>query len=141
MDLAFNNENGFRIYHSVNKTLYFFTFMNVLLAIVGMFGLVSFSVSRRTKEIGVRKINGSSVFQIFNLLNSEYYALMVYAILVAFPFAWFVYSKIQSANKLPDQPWVLGISVVILLLIVLISTSYQTIKAATQNPVEALRYE
>lgn len=138
---AFNNENGFKIYHSVNKTLYFFTFINVLLAIVGMFGLVSFSVSRRTKEIGVRKINGSSVFQIFNLLNSEYYMLMLYAILVAFPFAWLVYSKIPSANKLPVQPWVLAVSGLMLLVIVLISTSYQTIKAASQNPVEALRYE
>lgn len=138
---AFNNENGFKIYHSVNKTLYFFTFMNVLLAVVGMFGLVSFSVSRRTKEIGVRKINGSSIFQIFNLLNSEYYVLMIYAVIVAFPFAWLVYSKIPSANKLPVQPWVLVISSVILLVIVLLSTSYQTIKAALQNPVEALRYE
>ncbi len=138
---AFNNENGFKIYHSINRTLYFFTFLNILLAVVGMFGLVSFSVSRRTKEIGIRKINGSSVFQIFNLLNSEYYALIGYALLVAFPFAWFVYSKLPSANKLPAQPWVFVLGGVILLLIVLISTSYQTIKAASQNPVEALRYE
>ncbi len=138
---AFNSENAFQIYHSVNKTLYFFTFLNVLLAIVGMFGLVSFSVSRRTKEIGIRKINGSSPLRIFNLLNSEYFLLIVYSLVIAFPSAWFVYNQIPSANKLPAQPWVFALGAVVLVFIVLVSTSYLTIKAATKNPVEALRYE
>jgi len=138
---AFNNENSYRVYHSINKSLYFFTFLNVLLAIVGMFGLVSFSVSRRTKEIGIRKINGSSSLLIFNLLNSEYLVLILYSLIVAFPSAWYVYSKIPSANKLPAQPWVFVLGIILLVGIVLISTSYLTVKAATRNPIEALRYE
>ncbi|MBN1924612.1 MAG: ABC transporter permease [Prolixibacteraceae bacterium] len=138
---AFNNENSFRIYHSVNKSLVFFTVLNVMLAIMGMFGLVSFSVARRTKEIGIRKINGCSVFGIFNLLNSEYYLLVVSAIVLAFPGAWFAYMSLPSANKLPVQTWLFVLCAITLLLIVLISTCYQTIKAAKQNPVESLRYE
>lgn len=138
---AFDNERSFLIYHSVNKTLYFFTFLNILLAIVGMFGLVSFTVSRRIKEIGIRKINGSSIIGIFQLLNKDYYLLIVYALVLAFPTAWLVYSNIPSANKLPAQPWVFVLGVFILLIIVLISTSYQSLKAATRNPVDALRYE
>jgi len=139
--MALNNENSYRIYHSINKSLLFFTVLNVLLAILGMFGLVSFSVARRTKEIGIRKINGSTVLGIFNLLNNEYYVLVISAIVLAFPGAWFAYMALPSANKLPAQTWVFALSALSLLLIVLISTGYQTLKAAKQNPVESLRNE
>ncbi|QGY44645.1 FtsX-like permease family protein [Maribellus comscasis] len=139
--LAFNSENSFKIYHSVNKTLLFFTFINVLLAVVGMFGLVSYSVTRRTKEIGIRKINGSSSLRIFHLLNKEYYWLVTYALGIAFPTAWLAYASLPSANKLPAQPWVFILGAAMLLIIILISTSYETIKAASKNPVESLRYE
>lgn len=138
---AFNNENSFRIYNSINKSLLFFTILNALLAIVGMFGLVSFSLSRRTKEIGVRKINGSSGFAIFKLLNTEYYLLIISAMVFAFPAAWYTYMSLPSANKLPAQIWVFVLSAIALVIIVLLSTGYLTYKAATRNPVEALRYE
>jgi putative ABC transport system permease protein len=138
---AFNNENSFRIYHSVKKSLLFFTILNILLAIVGIFGLVSFAVARRTKEIGIRKINGSSPARIFQLLNNEYYFLILLAMLIAFPTAWFVYMSLPSANKLHVQPWVFFLAAGILFVIIIVTTSYQTIKAATQNPVETLRYE
>jgi putative ABC transport system permease protein len=138
---AFAGENAYRIYQSLNKSLLFFTLLNVLLAIVGVFGLVAFTVARRTKEIGVRKINGSSPTAIFNLLNREYLFLILFSSLVAFPSAWMLYMRIPSANKLPVQPWIFIVSIVMLFLIVLASTSLLTIKAATRNPVEALRYE
>ncbi len=139
--MAFNNENSFKIYHSVNKTLLFFTFINVLLAVVGMVGLVSYSVARRTKEIGIRRINGSSSLRIFYLLNSEYYWLVIYALGIAFPAAWLAYNSFPSANKLQAQPWVFISGAIVMLVIILISTSYETIKAAIRNPADALRYE
>ncbi len=138
---AFANENAYQIYQSLNKSLYFFTFLNILLAIIGVFGLVAFTVARRTKEIGIRKINGSNPSQIFNILNRDYYFLLLFAAIIAFPSGWLAYMSIPSANKYPVQPWVLIFSIVIMLAIILISTSYLTIKAATRNPVEALRYE
>ena len=138
---AFENENSFRIYHSVKKTLLFFTLLNVILAAIGMLGLVSFSVARRTKEIGIRKINGSSGLGIFQLLNREYYLLIFLAIVLALPAAWHVYMSIPSAYKLPVQIWVFVMSVFLLVLIVFLCTCYFTYKAATQNPVETLRSE
>ncbi len=139
--LAFEGENAYRIYQSLNKSLLFFTLLNILLAITGVFGLVAFTVARRTKEIGIRKINGSSPGAIFNLLNREYHFLILFGALIAFPTAWFVYMGIPGANKYPVQPWIFILSIVMLLLIVLASTSFLTIRAATRNPVEALRYE
>ena len=139
--VAFNSEYSFKIYNSVNKTLMFFSLLNVLLAVVGMFGLVSFSVARRVKEIGIRKINGSSPTGIFHLLNKEYYWLLIFAVAIASPCAWYAYISMPSANKLPAQPWIFVCSVLMLLVVILLTTSYETLKAATRNPVDALRYE
>jgi len=138
---AFNNENSFKIYHAVNRTILFFTVFNIFLAIIGLLGLVSFTVFRRTKEIGVRKINGSTSLNIFVLLSREYFILLFFALLIAFPAAWWVYERLPGANKLHAQPWVFALGGGILFVIILLTTSYQTIKAATRNPVEALRYE
>jgi putative ABC transport system permease protein len=138
---AFNNENSFTIYHSVNRTILFFTLLNIFLAIIGLLGLVSFSAARCTKEIGVRKINGCSSFGIFILLSREYYVWLVIALILAVPFAWWVITMIPGANKLPPQPWVFVLGTSILFVIILATTSYQAIKAAFRNPIEALRYE
>ena len=138
---AFDNENSFKTYHAVNRTIVFFTVFNIFLAMIGLLGLVSFTVFRRTKEIGVRKINGSSSANIFYILSREYFVLLIYSLVVAFPCAWWVYERIPSANKLHMQPWVFLLGAGILFLIILLTTSYQTIRAATQNPVDALRYE
>jgi putative ABC transport system permease protein len=127
--------------HSVNRTIMFFTMFNIFLAMIGLLGLVSFTVVRRTKEIGIRKINGCSTINIFLLLSREYYIMLIFSTLIAFPSAWMVYERIPSANKLHAQPWVFVLSAGIIFVIIVLTTSYQTLKAATRNPVEALRYE
>ncbi len=141
LSMAFDNENSYKIYHSVNRTLLFFTVLNVFLAMTGLLGLVSFTVIRRTKEIGVRKINGSSSLNIFYLLSREYFILLFFALLIAFPASWWAYEQIPSANKWHVSPWVFMLGVGIIVIIILVTTSYQTLKAAIRNPVEALRYE
>lgn len=137
----FANENTIKVYHAVNRTIIFFTIFNIFLAMIGLLGLVSYTVERRTKEIGVRKINGSTISNIFYLLSREYFILLFFSLLVAFPAAWWTYERIPSANKLHTQPWVFALGAIIIFLIILITTSYQTLKAALRNPVEALRYE
>ena len=137
----FANENVVKIYNAVNRTILFFTIFNIFLAVIGLLGLVSFTVARRTKEIGVRKINGSTSVNIFYLLSPEYFILLGFSLLIAFPSAWWAFDQIPGANKLHIQPWIFATAAVILFVIILITTSVQTIKAACQNPVEALRYE
>jgi putative ABC transport system permease protein len=131
----------FKVYNSINRTILFFSVFNIFLAMVGLFGLVSFTVVRRTKEIGIRKINGSTSMNIFYILSREYYLLLLPALIIAIPLALRIYARIPGANKLPAQPWVFVLGVIILLVIILITTSFQTIKASRRNPVEALRYE
>lgn len=138
---SFANENAVIVYRAVNRTVLFFTVFNIFLAMIGLLGLVSFTVVRRTKEIGVRKINGSTSISIFFLLSREYFILLIFSLLIAFPSAWWAFEQIPSANKLHIQPWIFASSAIILFLIILLTTSFQTIKAAIQNPVEALRYE
>jgi putative ABC transport system permease protein len=138
---TFVNENTFKTYQSVNRTILFFTIFNILLAMIGLLGLVSFTVVHRTKEIGVRKINGSSSISIFYLLSREYFVLLFYSMLIAFPAAMLMYRAIPGSYKLPPQPWIYLLGTAILFVIILLTTGYQTIKAATRNPVEALRYE
>lgn len=137
----FASENTIQVYHAVIRTILFFTVFNIFLAMIGLLGLVSYSVMRRTKEIGVRKINGCTSINIFYLLSREYFILLFFSLLIAFPGAWWTFEQIPSANKLHIQLWIFGLATVILFIIILITTSYQTIKAALQNPVDALRYE
>lgn len=138
---AFYTENTFKLYHSINSTILFFTVFNIFLAMIGLFGLVSFTVVRRTKEIGVRKINGCSSPTIFYLLSRDYYIMLIFAILIAFPSAYWTYYQIPGADKFPPQPWVYLLGAGIIFVIIFFTTSYLTVKAATGNPVEALRYE
>jgi putative ABC transport system permease protein len=138
---AFATENTFKVYHSVNRTFLFFTVFNIFLAMIGLFGIVSFTVVRRTKEIGIRKINGSSSGNIFYMLSRDYYILLLVAIVIAFPSALWTGHKIPGADKLPPQQWVFLLSAGIIFVIIFLTTSYLTIKASKRNPVEALRYE
>lgn len=137
----FANENTIQVYKAIIRTILFFTVFNIFLAMIGLLGLVSYSVMRKTKEIGVRKINGSTSLNIFYLLSREYFVLLFFSLVVAFPSAWWAFEQIPSANKLHIQPWIFALSVAIIFIIILFTTSYQTIKAACRNPVEALRYE
>jgi putative ABC transport system permease protein len=141
LSTTFLYEKTFRTYHSINSTLMFFAVLNVFLAVIGLLGLVSYTVARRTKEIGIRKINGSTPVNIFYLLSREYFILLIPALLIAFPSAYLLYSKIPGSYKLPQQPWVYLTGAGIIFIIILLVTSYQTFKAATRNPVEALRHE
>ncbi len=141
MTSAFSYEHTFKAYHSINRTFVFFTVFNIFLAVIGLLGLVSFTVIRRTKEIGVRKINGCTAGGIFYILNREYLTLLIISLFFAFPGGWWAYEIIPSAFKFHSQPWVFILATGIVLIIILVTTSYQTFKAATRNPVEALRYE
>jgi putative ABC transport system permease protein len=138
---AFRSETAFRAYMSFYRALVFFFLFTLLLVIVGLWALVTFTTRKRTKEIGIRKINGCSVSGIFYLLNKEYLLIVVWAILIALPPVLMVYSRFPGAYKLPFYPWIVFIAVVIISVITLLVTGFVTFQAATRNPVETLRDE
>jgi putative ABC transport system permease protein len=120
-----------------------FTILAILVASLGLFGLSSFSVARRTKEIGIRKVLGASVRQILFLLSKEYFRLILVAGLVALPFAYWLMRRwlTNYAYHIELGWWFFLVPFLAVLFIAALTVSYQSIRAATANPVEALRYE
>jgi len=117
--------------------------MAVLIACLGVFGLTSVTVSRRTKEIGIRKVCGASVFSLIKLLSLESAGWVLIANLIAWPVAVYAMHKwLQNfAYKIRISPLIFLMATFAMLLVVLLTTCAQTWKAARSNPVEALRYE
>jgi putative ABC transport system permease protein len=98
---------------------------------------------RRTKEIGLRKVNGAKVAEVIILLNKDFVKWVSIAFLIAIPIAWFIMHKWLEnfAYKTGLSWWIFVLAGVIALVIALLTVSWQSWRAATRNPVEALRYE
>lgn len=138
---AFRSENVFKILDSINNSLVFFTILNVLLAAMGLLGLISFTTQRRTKEIGIRKIHGSSSVRIFVLLTREYLGLLVIASLISWPCGAWVMTLIPFNYKMSMPYWLFAFASVIIAAIALTTSFYHTFKASRVNSVKTLRYE
>jgi len=110
---------------------------------LGLFNLISFSVTRRTKEIGVRKVIGATTFNIVTLLTKDFVKWILVANVIAFPVAYYFMNKWLEdfAYRIEITWWMFALSGGIALSIALATVSFQAIKAALTNPVEALRYE
>lgn len=120
-----------------------FSILAVIVSCVGLFGLSAYTATQRTKEIGIRKALGSTENGIFFLLSQEYLKLVGLSILIASPIIWWVMNSwIETfPYRTNISPFVFVGSGVIVLLVALITVSYQTVKASKTNPVESLRYE
>ncbi|HEY6902281.1 MAG TPA: FtsX-like permease family protein, partial [Puia sp.] len=127
----------------VGKLASAFAILAIAISCLGLFGLASFIAEQRTKEIGVRKILGASVFQVWNLLSKDFVLLVVIAFLVAVPLAWYCMSAwLQNYHYRASLSWwVFGAAGLALLSITLAVVSFQAIKAALQNPIRSLRSE
>jgi putative ABC transport system permease protein len=120
-----------------------FTSLAILVACLGLFGLASFTTVQRTKEIGIRKVLGASVLQILQLLYREFALLLMIAFVLAVPIAWYVVSNwLQGYAFRIDIHWTYFVlPFVAILVIALITVSFQSVKAAIANPVKSLRTE
>ena len=121
----------------------FFTLLAVLVACLGLFGLATFTTEQRTKEIGVRKVLGASAGSIVALLSKDFLRLVLIAIVVASPIAWWTMHRwLQDfAYKIDITWWVFALAGLLAVGIALLTVSYQSIKAALMNPVKSLRSE
>jgi putative ABC transport system permease protein len=133
----------YRTDRRIGKALSCFSLMAVIIACLGLFGLISFTIEQRTKEIGIRKVMGASVWNIVTILNTEFTKWIILANLVAWPAAYFIVNRwLQNfAYRTRLEGWPFVLSVAITLLLSLLTISYHSIRAAVANPVESLRYE
>jgi putative ABC transport system permease protein len=127
----------------LGKIFIYFSFLAINISCLGLFGLSSFMSEQRTKEIGVRKVVGASVFSIVQLLTLKFTKWVLFANIIGWPIAYFVMDQwLRNFYYRTD----IGIYEFVLpgllvLIIALVTVSYQSIRAALANPVEALRYE
>lgn len=120
-----------------------FSLLAVIISLVGVFGLVVFETQYRRKEIGVRKVLGATVGEILAMFNKSFVRLVAVCFVVAAPLAWYGVTKWLEtfAYRTPIHWWVFALSLVIVLLITLITVTVQSWRAATANPVVALKSE
>jgi|WetSurMetagenome_2_1015567.scaffolds.fasta_scaffold00160_4 putative ABC transport system permease protein len=126
-----------------SRTISLFAILAIVISCIGILGLVIFSSERRTKEIGIRKINGARTFEILFMLNKEFMVLVAISYIFAAPIAWYSMHKwLQGfAYRTEMSWWIFGLSGLLALGIALLTVSWQSWWSATRNPVEALRYE
>ncbi|HEY4324401.1 MAG TPA: ABC transporter permease [Mucilaginibacter sp.] len=120
-----------------------FALLTVIVACLGLFGLVTYTAEQRVKEIGIRKVLGASVAEITRMLSADFLRLVLIACLVAFPASrWATNQWLQSfAYRMTIHWWIFAIAAACALLIALITLSFQAIKAAIANPIKSLRTE
>ncbi len=128
---------------NTNKLISGFAFLAILIAVLGLFNLISYSIARRTKEIGIRKVIGATTFNIVSLLTKDFIKWVIIANIFAFPIAYYFMNKWLEnfTYRIDISWWVFILSGGIALLIALVAVSFQAIKAAPANPVNSLKYE
>jgi len=120
-----------------------FTYLAIIIACLGLFGLVSFITEKRTKEIGIRKVLGSSVNDIIMLFNKNFFILVIIASAISIPLAWYAMNRwLQNfAYHTKIDWWIFVVSILAAIAISVITVTIQTYKSASKNPVEAIKYE
>ncbi len=120
-----------------------FSLLAAILSIMGLFGIALISISRKTKEIGLRKVNGASIAEVLYLLNISFVKWVLLSLLISIPASMYIISVWQDrfAYKTELSWWIFAFAGLSAILVALLTVSWQSLTAATRNPVEAIRYE
>jgi len=145
-DYSFMDEDFNKLYTTEQRTgQIFITFavLAIIIACLGLFGLITYAAEQRVKEIGIRKVLGASVGNVAGMLSKDFLKLILISAVIAFPVAWWAMNKWLEdfAYRVSISWWVFCIAGVLALFIALITVSFQAIKAALANPVRSLRTE
>jgi len=127
----------------IAKIVTYFTVLSVVISVMGIFAMSIFYNQQRTKEIGIRKVNGATISEIVLLLSRDFIKWVTVAFVVAAPLAWYALNRWLEnfAYRIAVSWWIFAVAGVAALAIALLTVSGQTLLAARRNPVEALRYE
>ncbi|MBT3382527.1 MAG: FtsX-like permease family protein [Prolixibacteraceae bacterium] len=141
LDQSFNAQ--YKSEERLAKVIGVFTIFAIMISCIGLLGLVSYAATQKKKEIGIRKVNGAKVSEILGMLNRDFVKWVGIAFIIAVPVSYFAMNKWLEgfAYKTTLSWWIFALSGVIALGIALLTVSWQSWRAATRNPVEALRYE
>jgi putative ABC transport system permease protein len=136
-DLQYKSERRFE------NLLFTFALLAIFIASIGLFGLSFYNTQLRTKEIGIRKINGAKVTEVMLMLNAGFLKWIVLSFFISCPVSWYAMNKWLQifAYKTDLNWWIFGLAGVIAISVAILTVSWQSWRAATRNPVEALRYE
>jgi putative ABC transport system permease protein len=136
-------EATYRSEQRIGKIFMIFTSLAIAIACLGLFGLAAYAAEQRTKEIGIRKVLGADVTVIVALLSKDFIKLVLIAILISSPLAWFFMQKwLQGfAYRVNFQWWIIALAGIGAILIAFITISFQSIKSALANPIKSLKTE
>ena len=146
VDYVFADESyakKFQDSQRMGKLAALFAGLTIFISCLGLFGLATYMAESRTKEVGVRKVLGASVFNVTLLLSKEFLRLVIISFIIASPIAWYAMNKWLDnySYRVDIEWWVFVIAGLLALLIALVTVSYQAIRAALANPVKSLRTE
>ena len=141
LDDRFNDT--YKAEQNIGRILGIFAGLTIFVACLGLFGLATFTAEQRTKEIGIRKVLGADVTGLVTLLSKDFLKLVLIAFVIASPIAWYVMSKWLEAfaYRTPVSWLIFAIAGILVVVITLITVSYQSIKVALMNPVKSLKTE
>lgn len=141
VDEAFGDK--FMAEERIGKLSFYFALLAVFISCLGLFGMASFVAEQRTKEIGIRKVLGASVVNLWRLLSKEFLLLVAISCILAVPIAWYYLALwLSNYDYRVSISWVVFVlAAVLALLITIVTVSFQAIKAALANPVDSLRNE
>ncbi|MEM8927170.1 MAG: ABC transporter permease [Bacteroidota bacterium] len=141
VDDAFGKK--FRAEERMRKLSGIFSLLAILISCLGLFGLATFMAERRTKEIGIRKVLGASILGLFKMLSKDFMLLILFSGLFAVPVAYYVMQQwLENYTYHITMPWwVFGVAIMCVMLVALLTISYQSARAAIVNPVKSLRTE
>lgn len=134
-----------KFYHEelIGQLAGFFSILAIFISCLGLFGMASFTAEQRTREIGVRKVLGASVFNVWKLLSKEFIFLVMLSFLIAVPVAWyFMHDWLQNYEYRASLSWwIFAVAGAGALFITILTVSFQAIRAGLQSPVKSLRTE
>jgi len=145
-DYQFTDEEyakKFTVEERTGKLFSFFALLAITISCLGLFGLSSFMAAQRTKEIGIRKVLGASIFSVWNLLSKDFVYLVIISLFISVPVAWYTMSGwLRGYSYRINIGWEIFLFAALLaIMIALITVSFQALKAAVTNPVKSLRTE
>ncbi|MES1225878.1 MAG: FtsX-like permease family protein, partial [Bacteroidota bacterium] len=133
----------FRAEERIGKLSSYFAILAIFISCLGLFGIASFVAEQRTKEIGIRKVLGASIVNLWRLLSTEFFVLVLFSCIIAAPIAWYYLDNwLTNYDYRIKIGWqVFALAALAALIITLLTVSFQAIKAAIANPVKSLRTE